>query len=53
MTVIALPIAIDALNYLGTVAFAVTDALRAMSKCLDLMGAVAIGSSERFGWVVA
>jgi len=49
MTVLTLPLAIDALDYLGTAAFAVTGALRAMSKRLDLMGAVVLAVVTALG----
>lgn len=49
MTVLTLPIAIDVLDYLGTAAFAVTGALRAMSKRLDLMGAVVLAVVTALG----
>jgi len=46
---LTLPIAIDALDYIGTAAFAVTGALRAMSKQLDLMGAVVLAVVTALG----
>jgi len=49
MTVLTLPLAIDALDYIGTAAFAVTGALRAMSKRLDLMGAVVLAVVTALG----
>jgi len=49
MTVLTLPLAIDALDYLGTAAFAVTGALRAMSKRLDLMGAIVLAVVTALG----
>ncbi|MBN4082204.1 trimeric intracellular cation channel family protein [Mariprofundus ferrooxydans] len=49
MTVLTISVAIDALDYLGTAAFAVTGALRAMSKCLDLMGAVVLAVVTALG----
>jgi len=49
MTAFTLPIAIDFLDYLGTAAFAVTGALRAMSKRLDLMGAVVLAVVTALG----
>jgi len=49
MIVLTLPIAIDVLDYLGTAAFAVTGALRAMSKRLDLMGAVVLAVVTALG----
>jgi len=49
MSLLTLPIAIDALDYLGTAAFAVTGALRAMSKRLDLMGAVVLAVVTALG----
>jgi len=49
MTVLTLSVAIDILDYLGTAAFAVTGALRAMSKRLDLMGAVVLAVVTALG----
>ncbi len=49
MAVLTISVAIDALDYLGTAAFAVTGALRAMSKRLDLMGAVVLAVVTSLG----
>jgi len=42
-------LAIDALDYLGTAAFAMTGALRAISKRLDLMGCVVLAVVTALG----
>ncbi len=49
MTVMPLPIAIEALDLFGTAVFALTGALRAMSKRLDLMGAVVLAVVTAMG----
>lgn len=44
-----LPLAIDALDLFGTAVFAMTGALRAMSKRLDLMGAIVLAVVTALG----
>ncbi|MDX8388027.1 MAG: trimeric intracellular cation channel family protein [Ghiorsea sp.] len=47
--VVSLPVAIEALDLFGTAVFALTGALRAMSKRLDLMGAVVLAVVTAMG----
>ncbi|MDX8398288.1 MAG: trimeric intracellular cation channel family protein [Mariprofundaceae bacterium] len=49
MNISELPFSVDVLDVVGTIAFAMTGALRAMSKRLDLMGAVVLAVVTALG----